>query len=72
MIKLDDLSIVDLYEAWRVGGKVWLHSWSGDVHLVRFETSSIRDEIKERGYSMTEAIQEWRDARDSASGLVTP
>lgn len=63
-LKLSDLSVADLYEAFRTDGKVWFRSWSNDMHLVRVSVEAIKTELSDRGVSLDEARQEWKDLRD--------
>lgn len=65
MIKLEELSVIDLYEAWRLDGKLWLRSWSGDLHLIRVEPATLATELAARGVSTAEALQEWKEHRST-------
>ena len=58
-----EMTVVDLYEAWRLDGKVWLRLWSGGMLLVKIPCPLLSCELDERGVSMAEARAEWSEFR---------
>ena len=61
MIKLEDLSIADLYEAWRLDGNVWVTTWAKDRVAIRFDAPTLRNEMLRRGYKLNAARAVWSE-----------
>lgn len=62
MIKIEDLSIADLYEAWRLDGNVWVTTWAKDRVAIRFDAPTLKKEMLRRGVKMPEASAIWKEA----------